>query len=702
MHDPVISIFQNMTTTSPLSSLPISEALENIRSGTFRQYTEHLRKLLADGKEAEYKAEKGQSHALTFGGKFIHRKNNGIVTPSGAVVLDYDGLPSRSAAEALRNRLGADPFVVGAFLSPSALGVKVVVRIQPTTDNEEHKRQYEAVSAYFGKKYGAPKTDKAAKDLARLCFVSYDPDLRSRPYAETVTYVAPTAAPILEPQPTPAPAKIRSSASSPKPPAPAAVTTTTSSSASEADARRHLVNYFAMAKKAKENDPGESRHYWMLGAAKIARQYVLGGISADAMRDALVGEYLTLFPSSEHPRRREDAVRCFNGRQTLDLAQKAGALTPSTTLRSSSPSGIDRPAEEGDDDRQGGPVGKYAMTEDRFRQISTYLAYRPNWNNKPETIAAPLTLNGVPISTVGGITVIAALPGSGKSVVSGAIWAAANGKKDPSTLLGFEVKDGIIAEYIDTEQPRDTHHTTWERAMRRAGYSRGEEPEHVRGRYHSLSRLTDPLELAAYVARMIYEGDADLYIVDGITDLMDDTNDNKESIQIVKLFEEAAAANGVTIVTTIHPNDKANAGTLRGHIGSHLLRKATTALRIDTRPKDEETYHRLWIPPNFKTRFSREPEVWFRWDDVQMMHVTTTAPAEEGRSKTKVMSRDDLIAIYSETGASSFGTNDLTRRIAQKLDVSESTAKKRLTEAKEAGWLADMLGNGTALSLKYD
>ena len=286
--------------------------------------------------------------------------------------------------------------------------------------------------------------------------------------------------------------------------------------------------------------------------------------------------------------------------------------------------------------------------------------------------------------------------------VVGAIWAAANGKKDPSTLLGFEVKDGIIAEYIDTEQPRDTHHTTWERAMRRAGYSRGEEPEHVRGRYHSLSRLTDPLELAAYVARMIYEGDADLYIVDGITDLMDDTNDNKESIQIVKLFEEAAAANGVTIVTTIHPNDKANAGTLRGHIGSHLLRKATTALRIDTRPKDEETYHRLWIPPNFKTRFSREPEVWFRWDDVQMMHVTTTAPAEEGRSKTKVMSRDDLTAIYSEAGASSFGTNDLTRRIAQKLDVSESTAKKRLTEAKEAGWLADMLGNGTALSLKYD
>lgn len=683
MTDPHISVFANATTTAPMQvPLTISEALGNIRSGVWKDYVIYLRGL----PYAEYQTEKKNSHALTFQGTFLHRANAGIVTPAGACVLDYDGFASTSEAAALRDKLAKDLHVVAAFLSPSAKGVKVVVKVPGTTDNEAHKRNYESLTTYFGERYGAPKTDKQAKDLARLCFVSYDPDLRERPYAETLTF-EPPAAPLLNVQPVKPPAS----------PAPAAKTITPANAADALDeARRHLHNLFSKANEAKQQGPGESRHGWMLSAAKIARQYVLGGIPESSMRDVLISEYLALFDAGEHGIRKQDAIRAFNGRKTLDLAQLDGALTPDPS-RSSLHEGEHRQdAGEAHDDN--GRPAKYTMTLDTFQKLSREKTYRPDWTNKPAHVEAPITLNDVPISTFGGITAIAALPGTGKTVVCGAIWAAANGKKTGDTL-GFKVKDGLVAEYIDTEQPGPQHYATWERAMRRAGYAQGELPEHVAGRYHLASGILDPHVLAAYVVTLIEHGDADIYVVDGIADLVKDPNDLPESIEIIRLFEDAAAKYGVTIVTTIHYNDKANAGLMRGHLGGQISRKSTTAMRIDQHAGDDlGKVSQLWIPPGYKTRFSPEVDVWFTWSDAEGMHVTTEQRTTTAGKKNPV-TREACTAIFTVAGTSSLPYKALVTAFAKHYGIQERQAKNKVKEAKEKGFVNDYLGSGQAYSL---
>ena len=81
-----------------------------------------------------------------------------------------------------------DPHVVLLFLSPSGDGLKLGV----AADCARYEESYSAAKRYFREKYGAA-VDDGAKGLTRLCYVSHDPDLWTRPDAVPL--------PILEPEP---------------------------------------------------------------------------------------------------------------------------------------------------------------------------------------------------------------------------------------------------------------------------------------------------------------------------------------------------------------------------------------------------------------------------------------------------------------------------------------------------------------------
>ena len=66
------------------------------------------------------------------------------------------------------------------FDSPTGDGVKVVIRVP--ADAESHHASYLAVQAHVGKLTGVP-IDESCKDVARLCFLSHDPDAYSNPNA---------------------------------------------------------------------------------------------------------------------------------------------------------------------------------------------------------------------------------------------------------------------------------------------------------------------------------------------------------------------------------------------------------------------------------------------------------------------------------------------------------------------------------------
>ena len=170
-----------------------SEALEEIRSGSHAQVVQRLRTIRATD-EAAYKAAKAEElPGWIWTGKFSYRSNDRLVQHSGLVCMDFDHLPEDKLTE-IRARIAEDPHVFAMFTSPSGVGLKVVVPVEPKP--EQHRAQFDALKDHFNTllaPYGGEvKADKIARALSQLCFVSHDPDL----YTNTAVQVFPPPPPV--------------------------------------------------------------------------------------------------------------------------------------------------------------------------------------------------------------------------------------------------------------------------------------------------------------------------------------------------------------------------------------------------------------------------------------------------------------------------------------------------------------------------
>lgn len=188
--DAIVSVFKEAFATVPFEDLPIKAVLERIRSGHYQEQIQKLRQL----PEAEYREAKKRLHAVVFTGKCSDRKQiakevkrTKLLVPSNVWVVDLDDLSPERIVD-LRDQLKSDGHVCFFFLSPSGKGLKVAVRI----DGERHEEEiFEAVQKYFCNTYGV-EIDPACKDLLRLCFVSWDPDLFSRNWAQSLPLPEPS------------------------------------------------------------------------------------------------------------------------------------------------------------------------------------------------------------------------------------------------------------------------------------------------------------------------------------------------------------------------------------------------------------------------------------------------------------------------------------------------------------------------------
>ena len=120
-----------------------------------------------------------QLPAVTFSGIFPKgkRKAQHLVDHSGLITIDIDGLPQEQIPDLLAE-LAQMPHVVLAFVSPSGLGIKVIVRVDPIPANDlEHKGAYQACLDFFedlASEYSF-EIDTSGKDCSRLCYLSHDP-----------------------------------------------------------------------------------------------------------------------------------------------------------------------------------------------------------------------------------------------------------------------------------------------------------------------------------------------------------------------------------------------------------------------------------------------------------------------------------------------------------------------------------------------
>ena len=152
-----------------------SSVISAIRDGKWRERVELVRQ--APDKKTAY-GIKTALPAVLWSGAFRERKNEALAEPSGLLCADLDKLNGQ--LRDARARLCGSPYLWGLFTSPSGDGLKAVFRVPP--DGDKHRESFRAVERHV-KEYTGVQIDQSCKDVARLCFVSYDPDAYHNPQA---------------------------------------------------------------------------------------------------------------------------------------------------------------------------------------------------------------------------------------------------------------------------------------------------------------------------------------------------------------------------------------------------------------------------------------------------------------------------------------------------------------------------------------
>lgn len=174
-----VSIFQNFNEVS--EDLVLPAVLEQIQNGRYREQIENLRTLLQEGKEKEYTNRKKSLSAFTPSATFKGgRKIEFLQEYTGFIILDLDKIPD-SQLLTIKTSTTAIPFTYACFISPGNNGLKILIRTDAKREN--HATVFNELKNYFESKLNFP-IDPSGKDVTRLCFFSYDPELYFNPNSE--------------------------------------------------------------------------------------------------------------------------------------------------------------------------------------------------------------------------------------------------------------------------------------------------------------------------------------------------------------------------------------------------------------------------------------------------------------------------------------------------------------------------------------
>jgi hypothetical protein len=172
-----VDFFQSKHATSPTGRpRDVGYYLDRIRDGAVKDLIFEAR---AEKDKAKYNLLKGKLTAVTFGGTFNHRSKDGLKEHSGLLTLDFDKMTYEQTIE-LKELLTQNEYVFAVWISPSGVGLKVLIKIPKVKDNETYLSYYQSLYDYFSwidTKFGEGVIDKSGKDISRLCFESYDPEI---------------------------------------------------------------------------------------------------------------------------------------------------------------------------------------------------------------------------------------------------------------------------------------------------------------------------------------------------------------------------------------------------------------------------------------------------------------------------------------------------------------------------------------------
>jgi hypothetical protein len=178
----VVSMVADATATAT-GDREVAQIIERIRTGKWRGPIENIRRTYADVlvktgdiKDAKLAVapQKKRLPGVLWSGRFSSREEPAgekLLAHSGLLCADLDNLGKRLAE--VRAKLVTSPHLFALFASPKGYGLKAVFRVP--ADVERHTASFCAVEKHVHDLTGET-IDGACKDIARLCFVSYDAD----------------------------------------------------------------------------------------------------------------------------------------------------------------------------------------------------------------------------------------------------------------------------------------------------------------------------------------------------------------------------------------------------------------------------------------------------------------------------------------------------------------------------------------------
>mgnify|MGYP001189914242 CR=1 FL=1 len=167
----VVSSAQDTTT----QHFTLSKVLDWIKEGRgrFSSKITEIRQAVHERDLDRSSELKRQLPAALFSGTFQSRRKSDLSEHSGIICIDFDKIEDvRGHIDQMRY----DPHIIASFVSPSGNGIKTLIAIPK--DDEAHLEAFLSASKYMKAVYGLD-ADESGKDVCRMCFLSYDPEMHS-------------------------------------------------------------------------------------------------------------------------------------------------------------------------------------------------------------------------------------------------------------------------------------------------------------------------------------------------------------------------------------------------------------------------------------------------------------------------------------------------------------------------------------------
>ena len=230
---------------------------------------------------------------------------------------------------------------------------------------------------------------------------------------------------------------------------------------------------------------------------------------------------------------------------------------------------------------------------------------------------------------------------------------------------------GLIVLWLDTEQGQGHIRKVVTRINEMTGIKHVGESEDVRLNVYALREL-DPKQRRAVLYDALYTIRPELVVIDGIADLLYDSNDLRESEALVGELMAISTNYNCHILCVLHTNpgsDKA-----RGHLGSALQRKCETVIYVH---KDNDM---SIVEPQF---CRNEPFERFAF------RINDDGIPELCDLPTDTNSDSEVVSILRSYYGGSVERTVLTNKLCEQLNINTRAAIMRISRAIRKGLVVE-------------